>query len=85
LFFSLINSLTSVAQLSKEEKLILQKIDQQLPKLSSSLRRSSISTVVPLNIEGVKQVGKLSAEFEKAGLLPPGLPCRIRSKEPVTW
>ncbi len=68
LFFSLAISFTSLAQLSKEEKLIIQKIDQQLPQTLQFLEEIVNINSGTLNIDGVKQVGKkLGAEFEKAG------------------
>jgi glutamate carboxypeptidase len=68
LIFSLAISFTSLAQLSKEEKLIIQKIDQQLPQTLQFLEEIVNINSGTLNIEGVKQVGKkLGAEFEKAG------------------
>ncbi len=68
LIFSLLTSFTSLAQLSKEEKLIIQKIDQQLPQTLQFLEEIVNINSGTLNIEGVKQVGKkLGAEFEKAG------------------
>jgi glutamate carboxypeptidase len=68
LIFSLAISFTTLAQLSKEEKLIIQKIDQQLPQSLQFLEEIVNINSGTLNIEGVKQVGKkLGAEFEKAG------------------
>jgi glutamate carboxypeptidase len=68
LFLSLAISAASVAQLSKEEKLIIQKIDQQLPQTFQFLEEIVNINSGTLNIEGVKQVGKkLGTEFEKAG------------------
>jgi glutamate carboxypeptidase len=68
LIFLLAISCTSLAQLSKEEKLIIQKIDQQLPQTLQFLEEIVNINSGTLNIEGVKQVGKkLGAEFEKAG------------------
>jgi glutamate carboxypeptidase len=68
LIFSLAISFTSLAQLSKEEKLIVQKIDQQLPQTLQFLEEIVNINSGTLNIDGVKQVGKkLGAEFEKAG------------------
>jgi glutamate carboxypeptidase len=68
LIFSLAISFTSLAQLSKEEKLIIQKIDQQLPQTLQFLEEIVNINSGTLNIDGVKQVGKkLGAEFEKAG------------------
>lgn len=68
LIFSFAISFISNAQLSKEEKLIIQKIDQQLPQTLQFLEEIVNINSGTLNIEGVKQVGKkLGAEFEKAG------------------
>lgn len=64
----LLISVTSIAQLSREEKLIIQKIDQQLPQTLQFLEEIVNINSGTLNIEGVKLVGKkLGAEFEKAG------------------
>lgn len=69
LIVALLSTVYSFAQkLSKEEKLILQKIDQQLPETMKFLEEIVNINSGTLNIEGVKQVGaKLGAEFEKAG------------------
>ncbi len=58
----------SAQKLSREEKMILDKIDQQLPqsfKLLEDLVNVNSGT---LNVSGVKEVGRiLGGEFEKAG------------------
>ncbi len=66
---SLALSSTLFAQgLSKEERLILQKIDQQLPETMKFLEEIVNINSGTLNVEGVKAVGKkLGSEFEKAG------------------
>ncbi len=57
-------------KLSKEEKLILDKIDQQLPQSFKLLEDIVNVNSGTLNVPGVRQVGKiLGTEFEKAGFV----------------
>jgi glutamate carboxypeptidase len=59
---------TFAQKLSKEEKLILDKIDQQLPQTFKLLEDIVNVNSGTLNVAGVRQVGRmLGTEFEKAG------------------
>jgi glutamate carboxypeptidase len=66
----LLVNITFAQKLSKEEKLILDKIDQQLPQSFKLLEDIVNVNSGTLNVAGVRQVGKmLGTEFEKAGFV----------------